>query len=194
MPPHVNRNLLSVRRRALGSDPQNRDRRVRPGVARPVRARARGMREVVGEEVVSIEHVGSTAVPGLAAKPIVDICPVVEDMETAWRVSDLLDEREWPLVDERGDRPWIEHQRRADDGGMFNVHVRPREAAVENYLLLREYLRDNPDVRDEYARVKREAAREHSDDVAAYTRAKNDVIERAKERAREEGYEERIDL
>ena len=145
------------------------------------------MREVVGEEVVSIEHVGSTAVPGLAAKPIVDICPVVEDMETAWRVSDLLDEREWPLVDERGDRPWIEHQRRADDGGMFNVHVRPREAAIENYLLLREFLRD------EYERVKREAAREHPNDVAAYTRAKSDVIERAKERARAEGYEDRID-
>ena len=152
------------------------------------------MYEAVGDEVLGIEHVGSTAVPGLVAKPIVDICPVVEDMKTAWRVSDLLDEHEWPRVDERGDRPWIEHQRHADDGGMFNVHVRPREAAVENYLLLREYLRDNPDVRDEYARVKREAAREHSDDVAAYTRAKNDVIERAKERAREEGYEERIDL
>jgi GrpB-like predicted nucleotidyltransferase (UPF0157 family) len=151
------------------------------------------MREVVGEEVVSIEHVGSTAVPGLAAKPIVDICPVVEDMETAWRVSDLLDEREWPLVDERGDRPWIEHQRLADDGQMFNVHARPRAAAVENYLLLREFLRDNSDVRDEYERVKREAAREHPDDVAAYTRAKSDVIERAKERARAEGYEDRID-
>jgi len=152
------------------------------------------LREAVGEEGLSIEHVGSTAVPGLAAKPIVDICPVVADMETAWRVSDLLDESEWPRVNERGDRPWIEHQRRADDGGSFNVHVRPREAAVENYLLLREFLRDNPDVRDEYERVKREAACEHPDDVAAYTRAKSDVIERAKERAREEGYEERIDL
>lgn len=152
------------------------------------------MAEVVGDLTVSIEHVGSTAVSGLAAKPIVDVCPVVEDMETAWEVSDRLDAADWPLARERGDEPWIEHTRTDEDGQEFNVHVRPREAAVENYLLLREYLRDHPEIRDEYARVKREAAEEHPHDVGAYTRAKSDVIERAKERARAEGYAEPIDL
>lgn len=154
----------------------------------------RRMRDVVGDLVLSIEHVGSTAVPGLAAKPIVDVCPVVEDMDAARTVSDRLDGHGWPLVDERGDRPWIEHQRVDDDGQMFNVHVRPREAAVENYLLLREYLRDHPEVRDEYERVKRDAAERHPHDVGAYTRAKSDIIEFAKEQARREGYDDAIDL
>jgi GrpB-like predicted nucleotidyltransferase (UPF0157 family) len=152
------------------------------------------MAEAVGDLVIAIEHVGSTSVPGLAAKPIVDICPVVEDMETAWQVSDRLDAADWPLAKERGDEPWIEHTRTDEDDQEFNVHIRPREAAIENYLLLREYLRDHPDIREEYARVKREAAEKYPDDVSSYTRAKTDVIEQAKERARAEGYEERIDL
>ncbi|MFB6151719.1 MAG: GrpB family protein [Haloarculaceae archaeon] len=152
------------------------------------------MAEVIGDLVVSIEHVGSTSVPGLAAKPIIDVCPVVEDMGTARAVSDRLDAADWPLARERGDEPWIEHTRTDEDGQEFNVHVRPRESAVENYLLLREFLRDRPGIRKEYARVKRAAAAEHPHDVGAYTRAKSDVIERAKERAREQGYEERIDL
>ncbi|MCU4744470.1 GrpB family protein [Natronoglomus mannanivorans] len=152
------------------------------------------MRPVVGDRVISIEHVGSTSVPGLAAKPIVDICPVVEDMDAAWTVSDLLDEAEWPLARERGDKPWIEHQRIAESGQEYNIHIRPHEAAVENYLLLREYLRDHPKIRDEYARVKREAADEYPHDVESYTIEKNGIIEQAKEQAREAGYEDCIDL
>lgn len=155
---------------------------------------AERMRTVVGDHVISIEHVGSTSVPGLAAKPIVDICPVVDDMDTARTVSDLLDETDWPLARERSDRPWIEHERVAESGQEYNVHIRPRESAVESYLLLREYLRDHPETRDEYARIKREAAEKYPHDVGSYTEAKSDIIERAKKRARRAGYEDRLDL
>ena len=109
---------------------------------------AERMRSVVGDHVISIEHVGSTSVPGLAAKPIVDICPVVEDMNAACTVSDLLDEAGWPLARERGDKPWIEHQRIAESGQEYNIHIRPCGAAVERYFLFREYLRDRPEIRN----------------------------------------------
>jgi GrpB-like predicted nucleotidyltransferase (UPF0157 family) len=109
-------------------------------------------------------------------------------------VSDRLDEHGWPLCVARGDRPWVEHTRTDEDGQEYNVHVRPREAAVENYLLLREYLRDHSDHRDEYAAVKRRAAERYPQDVGEYTRAKTDVIERAKEKARAAGYAAEIDL
>lgn len=152
------------------------------------------IRSVVADEVISIEHVGSTSIPGLAAKPIVDICPVVEDMETARAVSHQLDQADWPLVRERGTEPWIEHERIAQSGQEYNVHIRPRRSAIESYLLLREYLRDHPEIRDEYARVKREAARQHPNDVGRYTEAKSEIIELIKERARKQGYPEHIDL
>ncbi|ESP87835.1 GrpB family protein [Candidatus Halobonum tyrrellensis] len=154
---------------------------------------AERMRAVVDDHVVSIEHVGSTAVPGLAAKPIVDVCPVIEDADGVRTVSDLLDDAGWPRARERGDA-WVEHQRVADSGQEYNVRVRPREVAIERYLLVREYLRAHPDARDEYARIKRGAAETYPDDVERYTLAKSGTVERIRERAREAGYADRIDL
>ncbi|WP_135853472.1 GrpB family protein [Halorussus salinus] len=148
------------------------------------------MRNVLGETVVSVEHVGSTAVPGLAAKPIVDICPVVTDMDDGERCADLLQQNGYYRSEkDRGD-DWIELGRTADDGQEFNVHVRPRNSdAVSRYLLLREYLRDHPAARDEYARIKRAAAEKHPEDVPKYTREKSDFIESVVEKARVEGYD-----
>lgn len=157
---------------------------------------AERLHTVIGEHVISIEHVGSTSVTGLAAKPIIDICPVVEDMDTAKRVSELLDDSDWPFLRDRDDDigDWIEHERISESNQEYNVHIRPREEAIESYLLFRNYLRHNPDMRDEYGRIKRQAAKEYPHDITQYTEEKSDVIERAKERARQAGYDERIEF
>lgn len=148
------------------------------------------MREILGDNVVSIEHVGSTSVPGLAAKPIVDVCPVVSDMDDGETCAELLQRSGYYRSEkDRGD-DWIELGRTADDGQEFNVHVRPRDSeAVRKYLLLREYLRDHPRARDEYARVKRTAAERYPRDISKYTREKSAVIESIVQKAREAGYE-----
>lgn len=148
------------------------------------------MREILGNHVSSIEHVGSTSVPGLAAKPIVDICPVVSDMDEGQRCTELLHQADYYLSEkDRGDE-WIELGRIADDGQQFNVHIRPKDAnAVAKYLLLRNYLRDHPQARDEYAAIKREAAEKYPHDITAYTHQKSDFIESTVEKAREDGYE-----
>lgn len=148
------------------------------------------MRKVLGDHVICIEHVGSTSIPNLAAKPIVDICPVVSDVDEGEKCANLLNQAGYYLSDkDRGDE-WIELGRVAEDGQHINVHVRPRGSeGVTNYLLLREYLRDHPRARQEYARVKRAAAEKHPNDVGQYTREKSDVIESILERARDEGYE-----
>lgn len=148
------------------------------------------MEEILGDHVLSVEHVGSTAVPGLAAKPIVDICPVVSDMDEGQKCAELLHESGYYLSEkDRGDE-WIELGRVAENGQHFNVHVRPRDSeGTTNYLLLREYLRDHPQAREEYARVKRAAAEKHPHDVGEYTRAKSPVIDSILEKARKEGYD-----
>ena len=148
------------------------------------------MREILGDYVVSIEHIGSTSVPGLAAKPIVDICPVVSDVEKGRKCAELLDEAGYYSGDkDRGDE-WLELGRVADDEQHFNIHVRPEGSdGVANYLLLRDFLRDHARYRDEYARVKRAAAERHPNDVGKYTREKSESIETILEKAREEGYE-----
>ncbi|KZN24049.1 hypothetical protein A4G99_06150 [Haladaptatus sp. R4] len=152
------------------------------------------MEEILGEHVVSIEHIGSTSVPGLPAKPIVDICPVVSDMDEGRTCAELLQEAGYSPGEQ--DRPddWISLGRNHDEGQQFNVHIRPRYSdAVTRYLLLREYLRDHPEAREEYGEVKRKAAENHSTDITEYTRAKSDIIQSILECARNEGYDPKIE-
>lgn len=70
-------------------------------------------------------------------------------------------------------------------------HTRDDEK-VRNQLMFRDYLRENPDARREYARVKRTAAEEHPEDLETYTKAKWDVVSSILERARREGYDEQL--
>jgi GrpB-like predicted nucleotidyltransferase (UPF0157 family) len=151
------------------------------------------MGEILGDHVISIEHVGSTSIPGLAAKPIVDICPVVSEMDEGQKCTELLHQADYYLSDkDRGDK-WIELGRVAADGQHFNVHIRPwNSEGVTNYLLLRGYLRDHLQARKEYAKVKRTAAEKYPNDVTAYTHEKSDVIESILEKARNEGYKPEI--
>ncbi|MFC6726267.1 GrpB family protein [Halobium palmae] len=146
------------------------------------------------EQYVRIEHIGSTSVPGLDAKDIVDVLLVVPDEETAWNCVGPLESvgyefhREWERREFRlGLGRW------PDDGQRVNLSVRTENGDDwRRNLLLRDYVRDHPAARDEYERVKYEAAAAHAEELIEYTRAKSDVVESIVERAREAGYGERL--
>lgn len=148
------------------------------------------LRDIVGDHVVRVFHIGSTAVPGLPAKPIVDVCPVCSDMVVCRTVAKTLEDARYAFGFER--QEWI-HLGHEVDGQRYNIHLRPgRSEEWRKNLLLREFLRDNAPARREYARVKREAAREHTNDVEAYSEAKSALIDRFLERARSEGYMDQV--
>lgn len=143
----------------------------------------------IGDHVVAIEHFGSTSVPELAAKPIIDVCPVVPDMDAAADCEPaMLDlgyefnaERENWLAFERYDRE-AEQQ--------YNVHFHPLGSErLERTLIFRDYLRDHHHAREAYARAKRHAAAAHPEDPSAYNDAKDHIAECLITAAREAGYE-----
>ena len=129
----------------------------------------------LGGTAVRIEHVGSTAVPGLAAKPHVDVQVSVADVE---------DERAYvPRLEAAGvqlrSRDDLHRYLRPPAGRPREVHVHVCAAGSSwerEHLLFRDYLRAHPGARDAYAAAKREAARVWHDDRVAYTDAKTDVI------------------
>lgn len=131
-----------------------------------------------------MEHVGSTAVPGLGAKPIVDVTAVVTDVAGLYGDLDKLAAGfGYELSHVPGD--WLLLQREADDGQAYNLHlIRASSDQWTDDLRFREYLRANPDVRDEYEAVKREAAAAHSNDIDAYNEAKGEFCATILERAR----------
>lgn len=134
----------------------------------------------LGSTAVRVEHIGSTSVPGLAAKPIVDVAVEVPDVadEDAYLPA-LLDAGYVLRVREPGHRLVRTPDRDA------HVHVYGRGAPqVEAYLLLRDHLRTDGADRALYEDTKRSLMRREWSDMNAYSDAKTEVIEAIKERAR----------
>ena len=127
-----------------------------------------------------VEHIGSTSVPGLAAKPIVDVVVAVDDVtaEEDW-LEPLLAAGYLLRVREPGHRLVRTPERDV------HVHVYERGApAVADYLLLRDHLRADAADRALYQGVKEALMQRPWTDSNAYADAKDDVIAEIKERAR----------
>ena len=129
----------------------------------------------LGATALRIEHVGSTSVPGLAAKPIVDIQVSVAGLDR--------EERYVPQCEAAGlqlrsrDREHHYFRPPADRPRDVHVHVCAAGGRWERvHLLFRDYLRASPPARRAYAAMKREAAAVWYDDSLAYTEAKSDLI------------------
>ena len=141
---------------------------------------------VLGERVVRLEHVGSTSVPGLAAKPIIDILLVVPDSadEPAWLPD--LEGAGYRLVIREPD--WYQHRCLKGPDTNVNLHVySPGCPEIERNLRFRDRLRGHPEERAHYQRVKRELAELDWTYVQQYADAKTEVIEGIIARAREAG-------
>ena len=129
----------------------------------------------LGRAAIRIEHVGSTSVPGLAAKPIVDIQVSVADLGGEPRYVPPLQAIGLVLRS----RDELHRYLRPPAGQPYEVHVHVCAAGGQwehDHLLFRDYLRAHPAACLRYAEAKRAAARRWSDDGWAYTDAKTGVI------------------
>jgi GrpB-like predicted nucleotidyltransferase (UPF0157 family) len=140
----------------------------------------RRIRGALGPAAIQVEHIGSTSVPGLAAKPIIDVLVTVEDITAEEDYLDQLLGAGYELrVREPGHRLVRTPQRDA------HVHVLEVGAeAADDYLLFRDRLRADPGDRDLYERTKQALAEQDWPDMNAYADAKTEVVEAIKERAR----------
>ena len=134
------------------------------------------IRAALGEAAIAIEHIGSTSVPGLAAKPIVDILLMVEDSGEEASYLPALEEAGYVL---RVSEPDF-HEHRMFRTPEKDVHLHVYSAGspeIDRYLLLRDRLRENGEERNLYVRTKRELARRDWPSMQHYAEAKTEVIE-----------------
>ncbi len=147
------------------------------------------IRAALGETALCIDHIGSTAVPGLAAKDIIDVQITVNELSDAiehrllaagyrasgevWRVDHVppgapADEQQWVKMlfkSSEGDRP-------------ANIHVRIAGRLNQRYpLLFRDYLRTHTGAAQAYAQVKLTLAKYHPEDMDAYYDVKDPVCD-----------------
>lgn len=136
-------------------------------------------RELIGR----IEHFGSTAVPGLAAKPIIDMLVEVTSLEeTRRRIVPILESQGydyfWRPTWGDDTPPFYAWFIKRDSSGKRTHHIHMVERHFEHWdrLLFRDYLIQHPDVAGEYQRLKQHLAAEHPNDRVAYTKGKTDFI------------------
>ncbi len=131
-------------------------------------------------EALLVEHIGSTAVPGLVAKDTVDVLVVIPDLGIVRERAPALavagfDLRLGASVT-RDDHLFL--RRVVDQHRTHHVHVLlPSSPEVADYLVFRDYLRAHPDVAAGYGEAKARLATEHADDRMAYVLAKPAVVE-----------------
>jgi GrpB-like predicted nucleotidyltransferase (UPF0157 family) len=137
----------------------------------------RRIRKALGGRALRVEHVGSTSVPGLAAKPIIDILLVVASSADESTYVPALEVEGYVLRIREPE--WHQHRLLKDPGSTVHLHVfSAGSIEVDRMLRFRDRLRTDPVARELYARTKRELGAQIWKYVQNYADAKSKVVER----------------
>ncbi|HEY4483257.1 MAG TPA: GrpB family protein [Candidatus Paceibacterota bacterium] len=131
-----------------------------------------------GSRIIAIEHIGSTAIPGLESKPIIDISVAVESLDDIDDFITKLQELGYEYMPERrfSDRQFFPKgpaEKRTHHVSLVEI---TSETGWNNHILFRDYLREHADVRNEYAKLKRELAEKYADNRGEYTERKKKFV------------------
>ncbi|WP_035991365.1 GrpB family protein [Leptolyngbya sp. KIOST-1] len=142
------------------------------------------LRSLLGDDLIAIHHIGSTSVPGLAAKPIIDLLPVAQSIEAIAAQTPQLEAAGYLAWGEYG-LPGRRYFTRDRDGyRTYNIHIYGQgDPDIDRHLAFRDYLRAHSPVRDEYAAVKRAAYAQHPTDIGGYSDSKHDWIQTVEAKA-----------
>jgi GrpB-like predicted nucleotidyltransferase (UPF0157 family) len=146
-----------------------------PAWAAAYERQASRVRGALGDRVVRLEHVGSTSVPGLPAKPIIDIVLEVPDASDEPAYAGALESAGFVLhIREDG---WLAHRLFRTPGRDVHLHVFSAECPeTDRMVLFRDWLRSSAADRELYARTKRELAARNWKYMQQYADAKTDVV------------------
>ena len=150
-----------------------------PNWVKEFEIRKQKLAEILGDEVLDIQHIGSTAIPGMFSKPQIDILVVVRDLHNIKR---RYDEMLTAGFQPRGDYTGIEEEYFTEDDQrgvrLASVHILPQgHPEIEGQINFRNYLIANENDRNLYAVTKKELFARYRDDYSAYARGKQQVIE-----------------
>ena len=134
--------------------------------------------------LVAIHHVGSTAVPGIKAKPIIDIMVVVHNIEQVDAINDSMGQIGYIAKGEHGIDGRRYFRKGSDAHHTHHIHTfQNGHPEIVRHLNFRDYLVAHPDVAQAYSRLKEELARKYHSEPPLYTDNKTDFIHAVDEKA-----------
>lgn len=139
----------------------------------------------MGPAALSISHVGSTCVPGLAAKPVIDIDIIVADIRDESTYVPALEKAGFQFLLREPD--WYEHRLFVSYNPSANIHIwTPTSGQITRHSAFTAWLKAHPEDLEKYAQAKRDAckeAQEHGETVNQYADRKNAVLKEVMTRA-----------
>lgn len=138
----------------------------------------KALHQLFQENNHAIFHIGSTAVPGLAAKPIIDLMPVVYNVNQVDALNEEMEQLGYVIKGENG-LPGRRYFEKGGDHRTHHVHLfQIGDQEITRHLAFRDYLRARPKEAQRYGQLKKENALLYSDDIAAYIEAKITVVKK----------------
>ncbi len=141
------------------------------------------LRRIFGSSLIEIHHIGSTSVVGLAAKPVIDIMPVVKDIDQVDRLNTAMITIGYEPKGENG-LPGRRYFQKGGDQRTHHVHFFDiGNTEVDRHLVFRNYLRSHPDAVKEYGDLKKELSQRFPSNMEAYIRGKEQLVAAIEKRA-----------
>jgi GrpB-like predicted nucleotidyltransferase (UPF0157 family) len=145
------------------------------------KAEADNLKEVLGNKILSIEHIGSTSVPGLAGKPTIDILVIVESIDSASEFEDVLSRLGYTYLGQyvmEGSRLYVKEE---GNTRLVNLHFfHQGHQHIDKMLGLRDYFRSHPEVVNEYSTLKFDLIEKYPDDYGSYRKHKDEWMNKLK--------------
>jgi GrpB-like predicted nucleotidyltransferase (UPF0157 family) len=143
------------------------------------------LEDVFGSKALSIEHVGSTSIPGMKAKPIIDALVIVEKMEPFITEKGLMVQKGYEWGENYIAPDTLIFYKTDGDRKTENIHVCVKGSfKATQFIVMRDYLRSHPDKAKEYSDIKEKLKKQFPDDYPAYRAGKHDLLEEIEKLAR----------
>jgi len=144
---------------------------------------AQSLQSIFGSKALSIEHIGSTSVPGLAGKPTIDILLVVESISTADEFTQQIESLCYKSLGEYVTKGAHLFVKETDNTRLVNLHVfEVSHPHVKEMIDLRNYFRLHPEAVEEYSKLKFELLDKYPNDYGLYRKYKDEWMGKLKER------------
>lgn len=146
------------------------------------------LQNIFGDKIIQIEHFGSTSVKGLSAKPIIDIMPLVQNIDEVDKFNEKMRQAGYDVRGEKGmpgRRYFVRFN--SDNSGNHTHHIhfyQPDNQAAIDFLLFRDYIRVDEKARQEYGDLKLYLSKKFYKEPLAYTEGKTELVSKIMDKAK----------
>lgn len=148
-------------------------------------AESRRIAVVMGENIVAIHHIGSTAIPGIYAKPVIDFLIEVKDIIETDTQTAAVAALGYEAMGEFG-LPGRRYFRKEQPSGIRTHNVHTYETGspeINRHLAFRDYMIAHPDIAQQYSELKRELAKKYPQDIEGYMDGKDEFVRMVEKKA-----------